>query len=284
MEQRTPLPPARPPGALVAVLPCRAAAVPQALNRVAGIIRTHRKRIDSRCRTPDPGEPALLPLAYPGKGERLRTLTAGSGISAATARHTFRETSALLAAEAPGLRDGLHRAQRSGPAFTALDGTLTRIRRNRIDQPFHSGKHQCHRMNLQAVSGARSQSLRISDALHGWIHDTAAARILQLPRLLAEFELFALGDKGYRGLDDEVTVTPFRGKGKPKWQKEANRLHSRLHAPGERAFAQRKKWPVFDLLPRNPDPTTEITKALQILNHHEHQTRQNEFTDFSRLQ
>ncbi len=42
------------------------------LNRVARLIRVHRKTIGSRWRVPDPGTQALLTLAYLRKGERLR--------------------------------------------------------------------------------------------------------------------------------------------------------------------------------------------------------------------
>jgi hypothetical protein len=47
-----------------------------------------------------------------------------------------------------------------------------------------------------------------------------------------------LGDKGYLGEDD--IRTPYRGRNKPASQKDANRAHARLRAPGERANAQLK--------------------------------------------
>jgi hypothetical protein len=55
------------------------------LNRVAGLIRTHRKTIVSRCQVLDPCAQALLILAHLYKGEALRDLAACFGISAATA-------------------------------------------------------------------------------------------------------------------------------------------------------------------------------------------------------
>lgn len=41
-------------------------------------------------------------------------------------------------------------------------------------------------------------------------------------------------------------ATPIKGKHKPEWQKEANRLHARLRGPGERMFAQLKTWAILD--------------------------------------
>lgn len=139
------------------------------------------------------------------------------------------------------MREALRRAKRAGWAFVILDGTLIRMQRHRLDRPCYSGKHRHHGMNLQAIASPTGELLWVSGAMRGSIHDTAAARIWLLPRFIRESGLFALGDKGYRGLDDETVVTPFWGRGKPAWQKEQNRLHARLRGPGERAFAQLKQ-------------------------------------------
>jgi hypothetical protein len=243
------------------------------LNRVAGLIRTHRKAIGSRWRALDPGAQALLTLAYLHQGEALRNLAAGFGISAATAWRRTRETIRLLAARAPGIRDALQHAKRSGAAFVIIDGTLVHIDRNQIDRPYYSGKHKQHGMNLQAIADARGNLLWVSGAIRGSTHDTKAARIWQIPRLLREYDLFALGDKGYEGLDHDLVATPFRGKGKPEWQKGYNRLHARLRGPGERMFAQLKKWAILDQLRCDPAWTTHIAKALQVLNDYERSAR-----------
>jgi hypothetical protein len=92
-------------------------------------------------------------------------------------------------------------------------------------------------------------------------------------RFLREAGLFALADKGYEGLDRDLVVTPFKGKDKPEYQKEHNRLHARLRGPGERAFAQLKKWSIFDRLRCDPDQATQIAKAVQVLNTYEASTR-----------
>ena len=239
------------------------------LNRVAALIRAHRRTIGSRWRVLDPGTQALLTLAYLRKGERFADLAASFGISAATAWRRTRETIRLLAARAPSIRDALRHAKRTGAAFVILDGTLVRIDRNAIDRPFYSGKHKRHGMNLQAIADARGNLLWISGAIRGSIHDTKAARIWLLPRLLSEYGLFALGDKGYDGLDHDMVVTPIKGRDKPEWQKEYNRLHARLRGPGERMFAQLKAWSVLDQVRCDPHQVTQIAKAIQVLNDYE---------------
>jgi hypothetical protein len=205
----------------------------------------------------------LLTLAYLRKGERLRDLAAGFGISAATAWRRTRETIALLAARAPGTRDALAHAKRFGAAFVILDGTLIPTDRLAADRPYYQGKHRCHGMNLQALADPDGNLLWISGAIRGSVHDTKAASIWQLPRLLAEHGLFALGDKGYQG---------YKGRGKPEYQKEHNRLHARLRGPGERVFAELKKWRVLRKLRCDPHRATHIARAVATLNHQEQQS------------
>lgn len=243
------------------------------LNRVSALIRAHRRTIRSRWRRLAPGDQALLTLAYLHKGERLRALAAGFGISEATAWRRVRETIGLLAAKATGLREALRRAKRAGWAFVILDGTLIRTQRHRLDRPFYSGKHQHHGMNLQAIASPTGELLWVSGAMRGSIHDTAAARIWLLPRFIREAGLFSLADKGYRGLDEELVVTPFWGRGKPAWQKEHNRLHARLRGPGERAFAQLKQWGVFDRVRCDPHQITQIAKAVGVLIEYDRRSR-----------
>lgn len=146
------------------------------LTRVAALVRTHRAQIGSRRRVIDPGRQALLTLAYLREGERLRDLAAGFGISPTTAWRRIRETVALLAVRARGLRDVLRTVKRSGQGFLILDGTLVRIRRNAAGRPY-SGKHRMHGMNLQANTDARGNLLWISGAIRSSIHDTAGRSI-----------------------------------------------------------------------------------------------------------
>ncbi len=55
------------------------------LNYAAGIIRRHRKAIGSRWRKLNPGQQALLVLAYLRKGETFTELAAGFAVGTTTA-------------------------------------------------------------------------------------------------------------------------------------------------------------------------------------------------------
>ncbi|WP_199041910.1 transposase family protein [Glycomyces salinus] len=242
------------------------------LNYTAGLIRAHRKAIRSRWRAIDAGQQALLTLAYLHHGHTYDALAPGFGISRATAARRVHEAIDLLSAQAPRLRAGLRKAKRSGRGFVIIDGTLIHTDRLAADRPYYQVKHRSHEMNLQAVADPDGNLLCVSGALRGSIHDTAAARIWQLPRLLREYGLFALADKGYQGLDHDLVVTPYKGKGKPGYQKAHNRLHARLRGPGERVFAELKKWDVLGKLRCDPHRTTQIARAIATLNHQERQS------------
>ena len=105
--------------------------------------------------------------------------------------------------------------------------------------------------------------------MRGAVHDTAAARIWLIPQYLRAAGLVALGDKGYTGLDPEIVLTPYKGHNKPASQKTANRAHARLRAPGERAFAQLKKWRILRKLRCSTHRTTPIVHAIHTLNTYE---------------
>ena len=80
----------------------------------------------------------------------------------------------------------------------------------------------------------------MSGQLPGAVHDLTAARIWGIVRELATSGLVVLGDKGYLG--EDCIRTQYRGWNKPASQKDANRAHARLRAPGARANAQLKSW------------------------------------------
>src|ERR1700758_5700650 len=91
------------------------------LNYAAGIIRRHRKSIGSRWRKLNPGQQALLVLAYLRKGETFPELAAGFAVGTATAWRYVEETVALLAARAPKLRTAIRGAQKDGDAYVGVD-------------------------------------------------------------------------------------------------------------------------------------------------------------------
>ncbi|SIO87552.1 Mobile element protein [Nocardiopsis sp. JB363] len=78
------------------------------------MIRAHRKNTGSRWRRLDPAQQALLVLVHLYKGEALCQVAAGFRVGTATAWRYVRETTRLLATQAPTLEQGLHRARRKG--------------------------------------------------------------------------------------------------------------------------------------------------------------------------
>ena len=94
------------------------------LNYAAGIIRRHRKAIGSWWRKLNPARQALLVLAYLRKGETFAELAAGFEVGTTTAWRYVNETTELLAARAPKLRQAVRDAKKAGWAYVVLDGTL----------------------------------------------------------------------------------------------------------------------------------------------------------------
>jgi DDE superfamily endonuclease/Helix-turn-helix of DDE superfamily endonuclease len=240
----------------------------QTLDYTAGIIRRHRRQIGSPWRKLNPGRQALLVLAYLRKGDTFAELAAGFGVGTATAWRYVTETVALLAARSPKLRQALRDAGKAGHAYLVIDGTLIPIDRVAADRPFYSGKHREHGMNLQVIGSPGGDIVWVSGPLPGAVHDLTAARIWGIVRELAACGLVVLGDKGYLGEDG--IRTPYRGRNKPVSQKEANRAHARLRAPGERANAQLKSWRVLRKLRCCPWRAGQLAKAIHVL-----QTREN---------
>jgi len=231
---------------------------------VAGVIRRHRVRIGSCWRKLTPGRQALLVLAYLRKGETFADLAAGFGVSTATAWRYVNEAVALLSARAPKLRGALRAAKKTRLAFVIIDGTLIPIDRVAADRPFYSGKHKKHGMNLQVIASPAGAILWVSGALRGSTHDLTAARTWGIIRELAAAGLIVLADKGYHGAGEPL-LTPYRGRNKPSSQKDANRAHARLRAPGERANAQLKTWQILRKLRCCPWRAGHLAKAIHVL-------------------
>ena len=122
------------------------------LTFVSGVIRRHLKAIGSRWRKLNPGQEALLVLAYLKKGDTFAQLAAGFEVGISTAWRYVNETVALLAGRAPKLRTAIRDATKAGHAYVVVDGTLIPIDRVAADRPFYSGKHRKHGMNLQVIA------------------------------------------------------------------------------------------------------------------------------------
>lgn len=233
------------------------------LNYVAGVIRRYRKTIGSRWRAINPGRQALLVLAYLRKGENFSELGAGFEVSTSTAWRYVEETTTLLAARAPGLKPALRAAKAAGHSYLILDGTVIEIDRIAADRPFYSGKHRLHGMNVQVLASPEGEIVWLSPALPGSVHDSKAAWIWQIMNELVAGGWIVLADKGYQGVAG--VFTPYKGKGKPASQKDANRAHARLRGRGERAFAQLKTWKILRKLRCCPNKTTRLVKAIGVL-------------------
>lgn len=149
---------------------------PRALNLTARTIRVHRKNTRSRWRRLDPGQQALLVLVHLHKGETFAELAAGFQISLTTAWRYVRETTRLLAQQAPTLKQGLRRARRKGWGYVGLDDALLACDRVGADRPFYSGRHQQHGRNIQVVAAPGGESVWVSWSLLGSVHGITAAR------------------------------------------------------------------------------------------------------------
>jgi len=86
------------------------------LTFVAGIISRARKALRSRWRKLNPGQHALLVLAYLRKGETFADLAARFGVGTTTAWLYVNETVDALAARAPKLRKAVLDAKKAGHA------------------------------------------------------------------------------------------------------------------------------------------------------------------------
>ncbi|MDF5759211.1 transposase family protein [Spongiactinospora sp. TRM90649] len=238
------------------------------LTYVAGIIRRHRKTIGSIWRRLTPGRQALLVLVHLRKGETFAELSAGFGISVATAWRYVEETVALLKARAPRLGQALRKAGQARLHYLVLDGMLVHTDRVKADRPFFSGKHRVHGMNIQVLASPDGTIIWTSGSLPGRSHDLTAARIWGIQRALERAGILTLADKGYQGAEEPI-VTPYKGSNKPESQKQANRAHARLRGPGERANAQLKTWRILRKLRCCPHKAGRICKAIAVLQNYE---------------
>jgi hypothetical protein len=96
------------------------------------------------------------------------------------------------------------------------------------------------------------------------VHDLTAARIWGVLRELAASGLLTLADKGRHGAGPRI-ITSYKGRNKPPSQKESNRAHARLRAPGERGNAQLKDWRILRKLRCCPWRAGHLAKAIHVL-------------------
>ena len=207
------------------------------------------------------------------------------GISRATAYRYLDEVTAVLAAQAPGLRAALERAAAEGVPHVVLDGTLIRTDRCRdkvlsargqeIDL-WYCGKARAHGGNVQAVLAPGGLPLWVSDAEPGSVHDITAARTHALPALYAAAAagLTILADAGYDGASPAIHIPAKPRRNRPALSINArtrNMLLRSVRCRGERGFALLKgRWRTPKRITSSPGKITAIIRAALVLTQFEH--------------
>jgi DDE superfamily endonuclease len=118
-------------------------------------------------------------------------------------------------------------------------------------------------MNLQVIAGPCGDIVWVSGALPGAVHDMKAQWIWGVLAELEAAGLVTLADKGYQG--GTYAKIPYKGRNKPESQKQANKAHAKLRAPGERANAQLKSWRILRKLRCCPWRAGQLAKAIHVL-------------------
>ena len=234
------------------------------LNYVAGIIRRHRKAIGSRWRKLNPGRQALLVLAYLRKGETFAELAAGFGVGTTTAwryverdRGTARGPRAEAPPGGPGRDEGRSRLRRPrrhpDPGRPGRRGPALLLRQAQEARDEPAGHRQPDRRTScgsPARCPARSTTRRPSGSGACWTS--------WRPPAWSPWPIRATRAARYAKI-------PYRGKNKPESQKQANRAHAKLRAPGERANAQLKTWRILRKLRCCPWRAGKLAKAIHVL-------------------
>jgi DDE superfamily endonuclease len=260
-----------------AVLPVRE----ETADFLAGLLAAERVRRGTRgdTRSLSVHDQAVLVLRWFLDGMRMRQLARDNGIGKSTGYDYLHEGIEVLAARAPSLHGALLAAKTAGYSHVSIDGVL--IETDRVSTPgpppgvdlWWSGKHANHGGNVQVITVPDGWPVWTSEVRPGREHDTTAVRTHTeiLPALAeAAGDLRSLGDLGYEGEDDTITVA-FK---KPQHstltgvQQQFNKAHNGIRAIGERGNALLKM--TFKSL-RNVslDPWRIVAAALVIL-HFDH--------------
>jgi DDE superfamily endonuclease len=226
-----------------AVLPVRE----QTVQVLADLLAAERARRGTRANTRALSchDQAILVLRWFLDGTRMRQLARDNAISKSTGYDYLHEGIDVLAARAPSLHGALLAAKAAGYSHVTIDGMLVETDRCRTPGPtpgvdlWWSGKHDNHGGNVQVITVPDGWPIWTSDVRPGREHDTTAVRTHTeiLPTLRhAGDDLPTLGDLGYEGESDTITVAFKKPKGGRLTlvQQQLNTAHNRLRAIGER--------------------------------------------------
>jgi hypothetical protein len=228
---------------------------------------------------------AVLGLRWFRDRTAADALARDHGISRATACRYLDEVIAVLADEAPDLREALERARAGGVPHVILDGTV--IACDRCKEPaisvhgevidlWYSGKAHAHGGNIQAVSAPDGFPLWVSDVEPGSVHDLTAARIHALAALYqaAAAGLPALADPGYDGAGIGIHIPvkqPADGRELDINTRTRNALLRSLRCLGERGFALLTgRWRTLQHITASPGKIGDIARAALVLTHFEY--------------
>jgi hypothetical protein len=118
-------------------------------------------------------------------------------------------------------------------------------------------------MNLQVIASPCGDIWWVSGPLPGAVPDMKAQWIWGVLAELEAAGLVVLAGKGYQG--STYAKIPYKGRNKPESQKQANKAHAKLRAPGERANARLKGWHILRKLRCCPWRAGQLAKAIHVL-------------------
>ncbi|GAA3595811.1 IS5/IS1182 family transposase [Streptomyces osmaniensis] len=233
------------------------------VEHVSWLIYTRRRELRSPWRKPGCFKQALLTVAHLRKNETYAQVGAGFGVSEATAWRYVDETLEVLAAWTPGLHEALVGLGEGD--FVIVDGTLIATDRVHADEPYYSQKHKQHGMNVQVIAAPDGTPLWFSRATPGRTHDLTAARAHGIAPACLTRQILVLADRAYQGAGATVRTPHYHHHEQPEHYQPFNRDHSRLRAPGKRAFAQLKPWRLLRRARRSTRRIGTIVQAIHTL-------------------
>jgi hypothetical protein len=133
--------------------------------------------------------------------------------------------------------------------------------------PYHSGKHHRHGVNVQGMTGPDGEPLFLGEAHRGSTHDTAAARDDRIVEAATNADAELIADLGYHGVGGTVRTPVKRkpGRGPSPRDQRANREHAQVRCQGEHGFAQLKAFKVLRRVRISPSRITTLARSIHTL-------------------